>query len=86
MVLVIRNEAEASQLFEWANRFAEGAHSSLEVIVALNGSGADSISNEEPKEAWVKRMRDSLPDWAQLMWCRSKNRQKLLLDLSLIHI
>ena len=80
MVLVIRNEAEASQLFEWANRFAEGAHSSLEVIVALNGSGADSISNEEPKEAWVKRMRDSLPDWAQLMWCRSKNRQKLLLD------
>lgn len=67
-------------MFSWASRFAEGSHSSLEIIVALNGKGEGAISNEEPKEAWVQRMKETLPSWAQLSWCRSADRKKLLLD------
>ena len=80
ILLVIRNEAEANQMFSWASRFAEGSHSPLEVIVALDGKGAGAITNEEPKEVWVQRMRDSLPKWAHLSWCRSEDRRKLLLE------
>ena len=80
IVLVIRNEAEASQMFAWASRFAEGSHLGLEVIVAMDGKEAGTLSKEEPKEAWLLRMRDSLPNWASLSWCRSKERTALLLD------
>ena len=80
ILLVIRNEAEASQMFAWASRFAEGSHSSLEIIVAMDGKDGGTIAKEEPKEAWVQRMRDSLPDWAHLSWCRSNNRMDLVLQ------
>lgn len=80
ILLVIRNEAEANQMFAWASRFAEGSHSSLKVIVAMNGHSEVGLTEEEPKEAWVRRMRDSLPTWAQLSWCRSHRRQELLLN------
>ncbi|MDQ8190488.1 DUF389 domain-containing protein [Roseibacillus persicicus] len=80
ILLVIRNEAEASQMFAWASRFAEGSRSALEIVVALDGEGQGKISEEESKEAWVQRMRDSLPDWAKLSWCRSSNRLQILLD------
>ena len=80
ILLVIRNEAEASQMFTWASRFAEGSHSELEIMVAMEGKEAGVITNEEPKEAWVQRMRDSLPEWACLSWCRSKERSELLRD------
>ncbi|MEM9081201.1 MAG: hypothetical protein AAGC74_10970, partial [Verrucomicrobiota bacterium] len=58
MVLVIRNEVEANQMYSWARRFAEGSHSELRVIVALRGKGTGELSEEEPKEAWVKRVRE----------------------------
>ena len=80
ILLVIRNEAEANQMFAWASRFAEGSRASLEVIVAMSGSDSGVISREEPKEAWVQRMEQALPDWAHLSWCRSNERQSLLLE------
>ena len=78
ILLVIRNEAEAGQMFAWASRFAEGSHSELEILVAMEGKEDGAISQEEPKEAWVQRMREALPDWARLSWCRSNRRQELV--------
>lgn len=80
ILLVIRNEAEANQMFAWASRFAEGARSALEIVVAMNGKGTNQVTSEEPKEAWVQRMRDSLPAWAKLSWCRSARRLEVLLE------
>ena len=80
ILLVIRNEAEAQQMFAWASRFAEGSHSELEVVVAMNGRGEGAVTQDDPKEAWVQRMRDSLPEWASLSWCRSENRLKILTE------
>ena len=80
ILLIIRNEVEANQMFTWASRFAEGAHSNLEILVAMNGKGEGGFSNEEPKEAWVQRMRDSLPSWANLKWSRSSNRLEATLE------
>lgn len=81
IVLVIRNEAEASQMYAWASRFAEGSSSALEIIVAMDGQGKGQgqVSKEEPKEAWLQRMRDSLPAWASLSWLRSEDRLEVLL-------
>lgn len=81
IVLVIRNEAEASQMYAWASRFAEGSRSALEIIVAMDGQGKGQgqVSKEEPKEAWLQRMRDSLPAWASLSWLRSEDRLEVLL-------
>lgn len=79
ILLVIRNEAEASQMFAWASRFAEGSRSELEILVAMDGKSEGAITREQPKEAWMLRMRDSLPSWAQLSWCRSNDRSTLIL-------
>lgn len=80
ILLVIRNEAEADQMFAWASRFAEGSHSLLEVLVAMDGPSRGEVSVIEPKEAWVQRMREGLPEWASLSWCRSNERLSLLLE------
>jgi len=80
ILLVIRTEAEANQMFAWASRFAEGGRTSLAIIVAMTGSSKGSVSSEEPKEAWVQRMRAELPSWAHLSWCRSSDRKGLLLE------
>lgn len=79
ILLVIRNEAEASQMFAWATRFAEGSHSELVVLVAMEGKPQSEISNDQPKEAWLQRMRETLPEWASLSWCRSKQRSEIIL-------
>ena len=83
IVLVIRNEAEALQMYQWASRFAEGSSSSLEIIVALNGKaakGEGQVTQDEPREAWLLRLRESLPEWASLHWVRSEKRLEALLD------
>lgn len=80
ILLVIRTEAEAKQMYAWASRFAEGTQSSLEIVVALEGREDSSISSKKPKDAWVQRMQEGLPSWAHLSWCRSSAREKLILD------
>ena len=62
IIAVIRNEAEAKQMYAWASRFAREGDSFLQIIVAMSGRGEGRVTDEEPSEAWLQRLRESLPE------------------------
>lgn len=80
IIAVIRNEAEAKQMYAWASRFAREGDRFLQIIVAMSGRGEGRVTDEEPSEAWLQRLRESLPEWAKMSWLRSEKRLEVLLD------